>query len=269
MLAERLGASGHVLHLDRLHERVAEDRPEDVVILDGRAFIQHYRTDAVRALGVAIGAAPAPLRREPRGDEQRQPAARVVLVVVAPPRQAARHLQVVKALVRLVGDPVIVARLLAATSAEELVGLDLFGTTLPDQLTVRDLMSEQPRTTTADTPLRDAARQLLRGRLGALPVVDAGSQLVGLLGERELLREMLTTVPFDEQAARPGPAVGAARQVRDVMTRQVIAVGPEQPVAEVASMMSHRDIERVPVVHEGRLVGFLTRGDIVRKLLGS
>jgi CBS domain-containing protein len=57
--------------------------------------------------------------------------------------------------------------------------------------------------------------------------------------------------------------------VRDVMTRQVICVGPDQPLAEVASLMSNRDVERVPVVHGGQLVGFLTRGDIVRKLLGS
>jgi CBS domain-containing protein len=58
------------------------------------------------------------------------------------------------------------------------------------------------------------------------------------------------------------------RTVRDVMTRQVLCVGPEQPAAEVAALMSNKDVERVPVVREGRLVGFLTRGDIVRKLIG-
>jgi CBS domain-containing protein len=56
--------------------------------------------------------------------------------------------------------------------------------------------------------------------------------------------------------------------VRDAMTRQVLCVAPEQPVAEVAALMSNKDVERVPVVREGRLVGFLTRGDIVRKLIG-
>ena len=61
----------------------------------------------------------------------------------------------------------------------------------------------------------------------------------------------------------------AKKTVRDVMTRQVMCVGPEQPVAEVAALMSNKDVERVPVVREGRLVGFLTRGDIVRKLIGS
>jgi CBS domain-containing protein len=57
--------------------------------------------------------------------------------------------------------------------------------------------------------------------------------------------------------------------VRDVMTRQVLCVSPEQPLAEVASMMINKDVDRVPVVREGNLVGFLTRGDIVRKLIGS
>ena len=53
------------------------------------------------------------------------------------------------------------------------------------------------------------------------------------------------------------------------MTRQVLCVAPEQPIAEVASLMSNKDVDRVPVVREGRLVGFLTRGDIVRKLIGT
>ena len=43
----------------------------------------------------------------------------------------------------------------------------------------------------------------------------------------------------------------------------------DQPLAEVASLMTNKDVDRVPVVEEGRLVGFLTRGDIVRKLIGS
>ena len=53
------------------------------------------------------------------------------------------------------------------------------------------------------------------------------------------------------------------------MTRQVLCVAPEQPLAEVASLMLNKDVERVPVVQDDRLVGFLTRGDIVRKLIGS
>jgi CBS domain-containing protein len=45
-------------------------------------------------------------------------------------------------------------------------------------------------------------------------------------------------------------------------------VSPDQPLAEVASIMVNKDIERVPVVEEGKLVGVLSRGEIVRKLIG-
>jgi CBS domain-containing protein len=65
------------------------------------------------------------------------------------------------------------------------------------------------------------------------------------------------------------PGVEGRRAVRDVMTRQVLAVSPEQPLAEVASLMTNKDVAHVPVVSEGKLIGFLTRGDIVRKLIGS
>ena len=73
----------------------------------------------------------------------------------------------------------------------------------------------------------------------------------------------------DGTARVPLAGTQSKKTVRDVMTRQVLCVAPEQPVAEVAALMSNKDVERVPVVREGRLVGFLTRGDIVRKLIGS
>jgi CBS domain-containing protein len=53
------------------------------------------------------------------------------------------------------------------------------------------------------------------------------------------------------------------------MTRQVLCVSPDVPLAEVASLMTNKDVDRIPVVQDGRLVGSLTRGDIVRKLIGS
>jgi CBS domain-containing protein len=49
----------------------------------------------------------------------------------------------------------------------------------------------------------------------------------------------------------------------------VLCVSAEQPLAEVAALMANKEVDRVPVVRDGKLVGFLTRGDIVRKLIGS
>jgi tRNA nucleotidyltransferase (CCA-adding enzyme) len=51
------------------------------------------------------------------------------------------------------------------------------------------------------------------------------------------------------------------------MTRQVLCVAPEQPLAEAVSLMVNKDVERLPVVRHGQLVGFLTRGDILRQLI--
>jgi CBS domain-containing protein len=79
----------------------------------------------------------------------------------------------------------------------------------------------------------------------------------------------LASEVLSDGPSRPAPAgTQANKTVRDVMTRQVLCVAPEQPVGEVAALMTNKDVERVPVVFEGRLVGFLTRGDIVRKLIG-
>jgi CBS domain-containing protein len=253
-------ASAAVRDAAKLRRRIDESRSEDLVVVGGRAFVLHYRAEAVGALRVAIGVSSEPIAREDaRG--------RVVVLVVAPPREAARHLQLVRAFVRVLSQPDIVEHFTNAASARELAELDALAEfTLPEELTVRDLMTERPRTTTPEMPLRDAAREMLSSGLSALPVVDENGGLLGLLSERELMRHFMTTTLPASSRFTP-PRTQGRRTVRDVMTRQVLCVAPEQPLADVAALMTNKDVERVPVVRGGRLVGFLTRGDIVRKLI--
>jgi CBS domain-containing protein len=269
-LIARLVAAGGVGDLDKLRRRVAEERPEDMVGMGDRAFLLHYRTDAVPELRVALGTSPRPICRE-LGDDEEQ-CARILLLVVAPPRLAARYLQVVGAFARFLASAERVDALLQHASADALVADPrLADYAVPEQLTVRDLMTERPRSVAADTPLRDAARFLVRARVGGMPVVDDDGYVLGMLSERELMQHLLTAY-LQGGAPRPEPPTGALgntrRSVRDVMTRQVLCVSPDQPLAEAASLMNNRNVDRVPVVKEGRLVGFLTRGDIVRKLIG-
>jgi CBS domain-containing protein/mannitol/fructose-specific phosphotransferase system IIA component (Ntr-type) len=264
-LLARLAASGAVADLEKLEQRVDEDRPEDIVALGDRAFLLHYRTDAAAELVVALGTAPQPIcRGAEQGDGQ---CARILLLVVAPPRQAARYLQVVGAFARLLSRPEVVEAILAAGDAGDLAGLAAFADAqVPEQLLVRDVMTMRPVSVGAETPLREAALLLARRGLTALPVLGEDGRLIGLLSDRELMRHLLTNFL---QAGRAASEPPAARLVRDVMTRQVLCVSPEQPLADVASLMANKDVDRVPVVREGQLVGFLTRGDIVRKLIGS
>ncbi|HET7583793.1 MAG TPA: CBS domain-containing protein [Gemmatimonadaceae bacterium] len=267
-LADRLADVGAVEDADKLRARIAEERGEDIVALGDRAFLLHYRTDAAAELVVAIGVSPVPIRREVTESETQE--ARIVLLILAPPRLAARYLQLLGALGKLLSTPAAVDSILAANSPAELLAQsELWQQEIPEHLVVRDIMSEGPRVTGPDTPLRDAARDLGRSRVGALPVLDGDGLLIGMLTERELLRHMLTAAILGGAGHHPpGPAL-VRRTVRDVMTRQVLAVSPEQPLAEAASLMTNKDVEGVPVVREGRLVGFLSRGDIIRKLIGT
>jgi CBS domain-containing protein/mannitol/fructose-specific phosphotransferase system IIA component (Ntr-type) len=268
-LVERLAAAGAVDDPEKLRQRVEEARGEDIVMLGDRAFLTHYRTDAVRDLEVAIGVAAEPIAREAGDAEWQQ--ARIIVLLVAHPRQAARYLQVLGAFSRLLSQPDVVEAWLAAKTPADVASLPALGNIdIAPHLTVRDVMTLRPHTTRPETPLREAARDMVRSRVSGLPVVDGDGMLVGMLSERELMRHMLSSAAFlGGAAARPlNAAEQARRTVRDVMTRQVLCVSPDQPLAEVASVMSNKDVERVPVVREGCLVGFLTRGDIVRKLIG-
>ncbi|QJR35059.1 CBS domain-containing protein [Gemmatimonas groenlandica] len=268
-LCVSLDESGALSNADLLRERIEEARSEDIVGLADRAFVLHYRTDAVRDLVVSIGVAPKDVVRVLDDNELQR--ARLVVLVCAPPRQMARHLQVVSALVRVLSNPATVAAALAAETPAQLVALAQFtGKELPAQLTVRELMSERPRTVGPEAPLRSAVLEMLRAGLGGLPVVDESNRVIGMLSERELLRDLLSHyLPRAGGVNALQPPAAARRTVRDIMTRQVLCVAPEQPLAEVASLMLNKDVDRVPVVKDDRLVGFLTRGDIVRKLIGS
>jgi CBS domain-containing protein len=270
-LVERLAASDVVNEPESLRARIAEGRGEDLVVQSGRAYIAHYRTEAAQDLGIAIGVAPEAIAREAEEGEAKEQWARVVVVLLGPPRMAGRYLQALGAFSRLLSRPVVVDQMLAARTAEELLSIHmLHEVELAPQLTVRELMTESPRSTRADTLLRDAARDMVRSGIGALPVIEADGILVGMLSERELMRHMLSLASINGSIPRPQSGMDRARRtVRDVMTRQVLCVSPDQPLAEVASLMTNKDVDRVPVVEEGRLVGFLTRSDIVRKLIGS
>ena len=267
-LVERITIAGTVDDPERLQRRVEEERGEDIVALGDRAFLAHYRTDAVTDLVVAIGNSPTPIERKAGESETQQ--ARIVVVILAPPRLAARYLQVLGAFARLLSRPEVVEQFLTVRTAEELAALPVLReVTIAPQLTVREIMMERPRTTRPDTPLRDAAREMVRGRISALPVVEGDGLLVGMLSEKELMRHMLSNALLGGAAHHPAPGQDIARRaVREVMTRQVLCVSPDQPLAEAASLMANKDVDRLPVVLGGRLVGFLTRGDIVRKLIG-
>ncbi len=131
---------------------------------------------------------------------------------------------------------------------------------------VREIMTRDVTTAAPGMALEEAADMLARKRLRAMPVIDDEGHVLGMLTDRLLISGLL---PALERAEVGAPAAGSAHagEVRDIMERAVMCVKEDEPLANVVRLMLDREIERLPVVREGQLVGFLTRGDIIRRLL--
>ena len=273
-LAERLVASGAVADPQRLNAVIRHTWPEDMVSVGEHAFLPHFRTEAVRRLVTAVGISPTPIRWEK--DPHRT--ARVVIFIVAPLRDAALYLQVVGAFARTLADPETVLGLLAARTPEQVVALAaLEAVELPSQLTVRDVMTPHAVTVGAERTLGDVARLMVEQDIRALPVVDDAGSLIGMVTHRELLRFLIPDfvqrtksgefrAPTRSQLLR-GSADPQLIPVKEAMARSVLCLAEDQTLADVANLMSSKDVDRFPVVREGLVVGFLTRADVVRRLI--
>jgi CBS domain-containing protein len=150
--------------------------------------------------------------------------------------------------------------------------------------TVADVMTANPLTARVDTPLSDVIKTLAERRISGLPVVDAEGKLVGIISEGDLMwRESGVTPPpyimlLDSVIYLQNPArydrdlhKALGETVGDVMThRHLVTILPERPLREAAHLMSEHDVHRLPVVDQTqRVIGILTRGDIVRSMAAA
>ncbi|HIK55604.1 MAG TPA: CBS domain-containing protein [Synechococcales cyanobacterium M55_K2018_004] len=150
--------------------------------------------------------------------------------------------------------------------------------------TVADVMSRDPIVVKPETPLQEAIKILAERRISGLPVVDDGGQLVGIVSETDLMwRETGVTLPpyimlldsviYLENPAKYERALHKAlgQTVGEVMTKKnLLTIKPDKPLRDAAQLMHERSVHRLPVVDDtGKVVGILTRGDIVRHLAAS
>lgn len=139
-----------------------------------------------------------------------------------------------------------------------------------------DIMTTSVVTVAPDTSVFDIARLLLTHRISAVPVVDADARLVGIVSEGDLMRrpETATQEPRSWWLSLLGGPEDAAREyvkthgrrAADVMTRPVITVAEDTAVVAIARVLEERRIKRVPVVRDGRVVGIVSRADLLRGL---
>jgi CBS domain-containing protein len=141
-----------------------------------------------------------------------------------------------------------------------------------------EIMTHPVITVTPETTIVEAARLMLQQHISGLPVV-VGDAVVGMVTEGDLLRRAETGTA--KQRARwlellLGPEHLArdfgqahARKVDEIMTRNIVSVTPRSTLAEVVGLMEKRHVKRLPVIDEGRLVGILSRANLVRALLAA
>ena len=146
--------------------------------------------------------------------------------------------------------------------------------------TVAEIMTREPIVVTPTTPLKEAIQILAERHISGLPVVNEEGNLVGVISESDLM--------WQETGAEPPPYVmvldsiiylqnphkyeqeihkALGQTVGEVMTSHVTTIKPQQTIAEAAHVLQQKQVHRLPVLdNAGKLIGILTRGDIIRAM---
>jgi len=111
----------------------------------------------------------------------------------------------------------------------------------------RDIMTRKVYTIRSEASAQEAAQLLDQHRISGLPVVDEGNDIIGIVTEADIISKV------DKEGLR----------VSDIMSTEVTSVNEETTVSEIALLLTERKIKRVPVVQDGKLVGIVSRADIV------
>ncbi len=142
---------------------------------------------------------------------------------------------------------------------------------------VRDVMTREVISVPPEMPLRELARLLTERQISGVPVVDEAGRCIGIVSEADVVTKQVSRpvsrrLPLEwllgerqdpeEQRRRAATTAGEA------MTTPPITIGADRPIREVAATMVDRRVNRLPVVEEdGRLVGVVSRADLVRAYL--
>jgi len=136
---------------------------------------------------------------------------------------------------------------------------------------VSDVITVKP-----DDTVQDVAGLLLVNRISAAPVVDDSGKMVGIVSEGDLLRRGENRTEHERPWCLKllmGREFLAAefikeygRKVADVMTREAISAEPDTPVTDIATLLERHRIKRVPIVQNGKIVGIVSRANLIQAL---
>jgi CBS domain-containing protein len=138
-------------------------------------------------------------------------------------------------------------------------------------LIASELMTRRVITVQADVTVQDAARLMLESGVRAAPVVDSAGRPIGMVSDGDLFgrrpeddrREWWLEMLAGAAAPLSASAVAPLRRVSEVMSAPLLFVAPDTPVGEIAAVLQSRRIKRLPVLRDGRLVGIVSRTDLL------
>ena len=145
---------------------------------------------------------------------------------------------------------------------------------------VREIMTTEVVTVRRDTSVNDIAKLMRERDISGIPVVDESNHVVGIVTELDMIvrntrLELPAFIQILDLARIPLEMPGHYRdrlrhmlgaQAADIMTEQVIAIGPEAEAQDLAELMVKRRLNPVPVVENGVLVGIVSRADLIRMM---
>lgn len=144
-------------------------------------------------------------------------------------------------------------------------------------LTVRDAMTPKTITVGPDAQLKDVARVLIDAGISGVPVVDESGAVLGIVSEADFLikgqgaqalrHRRLARLLGESETTRRQVAKIAARTAGEAMSSPAVTIAPTRSLQDAAATMTRAAVNRLPVVENGRLVGIVTRADLVRAYL--
>jgi len=138
-----------------------------------------------------------------------------------------------------------------------------------------EIMTKEVVVVTPDTSVGDIAGLLLDHKISAVPVIDNDRHVVGIVSEGDLLGQPPSGSPrawwlrlfHDDTVCLEEIATARHLKARDVMTKPVVTVVDQTPVDVLATTMRRRRVKRLPVLREGKLVGIVSRTDLLEAVM--
>jgi CBS domain-containing protein len=152
---------------------------------------------------------------------------------------------------------------LAVLRLGDIVGQRSKKTRIVTMMKASDVMVPHVITVGPELDVKAVANTLATNRISAVPVIDINNNLLGIVSEGDLTRRIASGA----ERKRPARSHGSkGPKAKDVMTHQVITVDPDTPLQEIANLFEQHGIKRVPVVKKERLVGIVSRANLVQAL---